>query len=101
MLKAFMKSLLYGFDRDNSSIEDSRHMAGRDGLLHQTPLKFSTARSDPDKGGLDPVTFCDCLHNTRYLAGAAGHVLFPLKAHEAWMIVEPFDSNRPKRTASL
>jgi hypothetical protein len=91
----------YGLNGYNSSIEDPIHMAGQDGLLNQTTLKFSPARNDPDRGRHGPAKFCDDLHNTCCPARPAGSVLFPLRAHEMCMIIEPCDSHRPTRTTNL
>jgi hypothetical protein len=99
--RASLKSIFYGFHGYNSSIEDTGHINGRDRLLNQTPFKFSTARSCPGKGDCRPVTFFDCLHITHNPVGTTGYVLFPLNAHETWMIVEPFACNRPRRSTAL
>jgi hypothetical protein len=100
-LRVSLKSLFDGFDVHDGSIKNSFHMAGRDGQLNQTPFKISPARSCPDKGGCDLVTFFDCLHIPRCGVGASVRVFFLLKAHETWMNVEPFAWNRPKRSTAL
>ena len=99
IVRVSLNSFLDGLNELNGRIENSSHMGGRDGLLNHTPFKISIARSGPDKSGCDLVTFSDCLHITRCGVGGPGHVFFPLKAHETWMIVEPFACNRPERPA--
>ena len=100
-LRVSLISLFDGFDVHDDSIENSCYVARRDGQLNKTPFNVSTARSCPEKGGCDIVTFSDWLHITRYGVGGPGHVFPPLKAHETWMNVEPFSCNRPERPTAL
>jgi hypothetical protein len=101
MGRVSLSSSLDGLNELNGRIENSSHMGGRDSLLNHTPFKISIARSGPDKGGCDLVTFSDCLHITRCGVGGPGHVFFPLNAHQTWMNVEPFACNRPVRSTAF
>jgi SAM-dependent methyltransferase len=96
MARAFPKSRFFGFDYHSGSIEYARHIAGRDGLLDQITFEVASAKSYPDNGGYDLVTFFDCLHDMGDPTGAARHVLSTLKPDGAWMIVEPFANDRPE-----
>jgi SAM-dependent methyltransferase len=96
MAKAFPKSRFFGFDYHSGSIEYARHVAGRDGLLDQITFEVASAKSYPDNGGYDLVTFFDCLHDMGDPVGAAKHVLSTLKPQGTWMIVEPFANDRPE-----
>ena len=96
MAKAFPKSRFFGFDYHSGSIEYARHVAGRDGLLDQVTFEVASAKSYPDNGGYDLVTFFDCLHDMGDPVGAAKHVLSTLKPEGTWMIVEPFANDRPE-----
>lgn len=96
MAKAFPKSRFFGFDYHSGSIEYARHVAGRDGLLDQITFEVASAKTYPDNGGYDLVTFFDCLHDMGDPVGAAKHVLSTLKPEGTWMIVEPFANDRPE-----
>ena len=96
MAKAFPKSRFFGFDYHSGSIEYARHVAGRDGLLDQITFEVASAKSYPDNGGYDLVTFFDCLHDMGDPVGAAKHVRSTLKPEGTWMIVEPFANDRPE-----
>jgi 2-polyprenyl-3-methyl-5-hydroxy-6-metoxy-1,4-benzoquinol methylase len=96
MARAFPKSRFYGFDYHGGSIEYARHVAGRDGLLDQITFEVASAKSYPEHGGYDLVTFFDCLHDMGDPAGAARHVLSTLKSDGTWMVVEPFAGDRPE-----
>lgn len=101
MGRVSLNSSLDGFDKLNGPIEDSNHLGRRDGPLNQILFNTSIARSGPEKGGCEFVTFFDCLHITRSGVGDSGHVFFPLNAHQTWMIVEPFACNRPVRSMAF
>jgi SAM-dependent methyltransferase len=96
MAKAFPKSRFFGFDYHSGSIEYARHVAGRDGLLDQITFEVASAKSYPENGDYDLVTFFDCLHDMGDPVGAAKHVLSTLKPEGTWMIVEPIANDRPE-----
>jgi len=97
MAKAFPKTRIAGFDYHSGSIENARHVAGRDGLLDQISFEVSSAKSYPANGGYDLVTFFDCLHDMGDPVGAAKHVLSTLAPDGTWMIVEPFAGDQPEQ----
>lgn len=76
--------------------ENERRIAGRDGLLDQIKFEVASAKSYPENGGYDLVTFFDCLHDMGNPTGAAAHVLSSLKPDGTWMIVEPFAHDMPE-----
>jgi SAM-dependent methyltransferase len=93
MAKAFPKSKFYGFDYHPASIEAARKSAAAEGANNAT-FEVSAAKSFPDNGGYDLVSFFDCLHDMGDPTGASKHVLSTLKPDGVWMIVEPFANDK-------
>jgi ubiquinone/menaquinone biosynthesis C-methylase UbiE len=94
--KAFPNSRVFGFDYHSGSVEYARELAQREGLSGRLTFEMAGAKSYPDNGGYDLVTFFDCLHDMGDPTGAAKHVRSTLKPDGTWMIVEPFANDNPE-----
>jgi 2-polyprenyl-3-methyl-5-hydroxy-6-metoxy-1,4-benzoquinol methylase len=88
MAKAFPNSHFVGYDFHPASIEAARAHAASHGAAGNVAFEVGTAK-DFAAGGLDLVTFFDCLHDMGDPQGAAAHVRKALKSDGTWMVVEP------------
>jgi len=95
LAKAFPKSLFYGFDYHDKSIEAAREYAKHDGLADRVTFEVSKAKEFPGKD-YDFVAVFDCLHDMGDPIGAAAHVRQSLAQDGTWMIVEPFANDQLK-----
>jgi len=95
MGQAFPKSRFVGFDFHARSIEVARRAAERAGVAANVRFEQAAASDYPGRG-YDFVTCFDCLHDMGDPVGCARHVRSTLKDDGAWMIVEPFASDRPE-----
>jgi SAM-dependent methyltransferase len=95
LAKAFPKSLFYGFDYHDKSIEAAQEYAKRDGLADRVTFEVSKAKDFPGKD-YDFVAVFDCLHDMGDPIGAAAHVRQSLAQDGTWMIVEPFANDQLK-----
>ncbi|MGA8593324.1 MAG: class I SAM-dependent methyltransferase, partial [Bryobacteraceae bacterium] len=95
MAKAFPKSLFFGFDYHDKSIEAARESAKREGIADRVSFNVSKAKEFPGKD-YDFVAMFDCLHDMGDPVGAAAHVRQALAKDGTWMIVEPFANDELK-----
>ncbi len=93
MAQAFPKSRFFGFDSHRGSIELARERASSAGVADRVTFEVAGATTYPGDGyGL--VAHFDCLHDFEDPDGAARHTKRTLAKDGAWMIVEPFASDR-------
>ncbi len=95
MAKAFPKSLFFGFDYHDKSIQAARESAKREGLADRVSFEVSKAKEFPGHD-YDFVAVFDCLHDMGDPVGAAAHVRQALAKDGTWMIVEPFANDQLK-----
>jgi SAM-dependent methyltransferase len=95
MAKAFPRSLFFGFDYHDQSIEAAREAAIRNGVADRVTFKIAAAKDFPGKD-YDFVAVFDCLHDMGDPIGAAAHVRQSLSKNGTWMIVEPFANDQLK-----
>jgi SAM-dependent methyltransferase len=93
MAKSYPNSEFVGFDYHDKSIETAKQRAKDAGISDRIHFEVASAKSYPGKD-YDFVTFFDCLHDMGDPAGASAHVHSTLKKDGAWMIVEPFASDK-------
>ena len=93
MAQAYPNSEFHGFDYHTPSIERAREAAAEAGVADRTTFEIATAKEYPGTG-YDLVCVFDCLHDMGDPAGAAAHVLQTLSPTGAWMIVEPYATDR-------
>ena len=93
MAKSYPNSEFGGFDYHDKSIETAKQRAKDAGISDRIHFEVASAKSYPGKD-YDFVTFFDCLHDMGDPAGASAHVHSTLKKDGAWMIVEPFASDK-------
>ena len=82
------------------SIEQARQAAHKAGVTDRVRFEIAKAKDYPGRG-YDFVTFFDCLHDMGDPVGAAAHVRETLSEDGAWMIVEPFASDRLEDNLNL
>jgi SAM-dependent methyltransferase len=95
MAKAYPKSVFFGFDYHDKSIEGARETAERQGLGQRARFGVSKSKEFPGQD-YDLVTMFDCLHDMGDPVGAATHVRQSLAKDGTWMIVEPFANDELK-----
>jgi ubiquinone/menaquinone biosynthesis C-methylase UbiE len=95
MAKAYPKSLFFGFDYHDKSIEAAREIAKREGVADRVTFAVAKAKEFPGKD-YDFVAVFDCLHDMGDPVGAASHVRRSLAKDGTWMIVEPFANDELK-----
>jgi SAM-dependent methyltransferase len=93
MAEAFPKSTFVGFDYHPESVEMARTAATKAGVAARVKFEIAKAKDYPGKD-YSLVAFFDCLHDMGDPEGAARHVLETLAPDGAWMIVEPFASDK-------
>jgi 2-polyprenyl-3-methyl-5-hydroxy-6-metoxy-1,4-benzoquinol methylase len=93
MARAYPKSTFTGFDYHRPSVEWASKAAQQAGVGDRAQFEQSHARDFPGKD-YTLVAFFDCLHDMGDPEGAARHVREALAPDGAWMIVEPFASDR-------
>lgn len=89
MAKAFPKSLFFGFDYHDKSIEGAREAAQREGVSDRVKFEVAKAKDFPGKD-YELITVFDCLHDMGDPLGAAQHVRQAIAKDGTWMIVEPY-----------
>jgi 2-polyprenyl-3-methyl-5-hydroxy-6-metoxy-1,4-benzoquinol methylase len=89
MAQAFPRARVYGFDFHDASISAAHLAAEEAGVAGNIAFEVASAKSFPNHGGYDLVTFFDSLHDMGDPVGAAKHVRTTLKPGGTWMIVEP------------
>jgi SAM-dependent methyltransferase len=93
MAQAYPRSRFFGFDVHEGSIRLARQRAVEAGVADR--VEFGVARSIDYPGtDYDFVAHFDCLHDMGDPVGAARHVRRTLSPDGAWMIVEPFASDK-------
>src|SRR5713226_1354843 len=100
MAQAYPHSTFVGFDFHLPSIEQARQAAHKAGVTDRVRFEIAKAKDYPGRG-YDFVTFFDCLHDMGDPVGAAAHVRETLSEDGAWMIVEPFASDRLEDNLNL
>ncbi len=100
MAQAYPHSTFVGFDFHLPSIEQARQAAHEAGVTDRVRFEIAKAKDYPGRG-YDFVTFFDCLHDMGDPVGAAAHVRETLSEDGAWMIVEPFASDRLEDNLNL
>jgi SAM-dependent methyltransferase len=95
MAKAYPKSVFFGFDYHDKSIEGARETAERQGLGQRARFGVSKSKEFPGQD-YDLVAMFDCLHDMGDPVGAATHVRKSLAKDGTWMIVEPFANDELK-----
>ncbi|MFC5068599.1 class I SAM-dependent methyltransferase [Flaviflagellibacter deserti] len=95
MAKAYPKSLFYGFDYHEASIERARSAAEEAGVGDRVTFDRASASDFPARD-YDLVAMFDCLHDMGDPVGAGRHVRETLASGGTWMIVEPFSHDRLK-----
>ncbi len=96
MAEAYPKSMFYGFDYHDASIETARQAAGKAGVSDRVHFDVASAKGfgDAAGGGYDLIAVFDCLHDMGDPVGAASHIRQQLKPDGVFMIVEPFAGDR-------
>ena len=89
MAQAYPKSMFFGFDYHEGSIEAARRAAGMAGVGDRCTFDVASAKAYPGTS-YDLVACFDCLHDMGDPVGASAHVFQSLKPDGMWMIVEPF-----------
>jgi SAM-dependent methyltransferase len=89
MAKAYPKSLFFGFDYHDKSIEAANAAAKAAGVADRVVFRVAKAKEFPGKN-YDFVAVFDCLHDMGDPIGAAAHVRQSLAPDGTWMIVEPY-----------
>ncbi len=93
MALAYPNSRFTGFDFHEPSIREARKRAESAGVSDR--VRFEIGKAQELEGGTyDLATTFDALHDMGDPVGAARHVSGILKPEGAWMIVEPFASDR-------
>ena len=95
MAQAFPRSRFFGFDSHPASIELARKRAAEGGVADRVTFEVAGATDFPGRD-YDLVCHFDCLHDMEDPTGAARRVRQVLAADGAWMIVEPFASDKPE-----
>jgi 2-polyprenyl-3-methyl-5-hydroxy-6-metoxy-1,4-benzoquinol methylase len=93
MAQSYPKSVFWGFDYHDKSIEAAKERAKEAGVGSSIKFEVASAKSFPGKD-YDFITFFDCLHDMGDPAGASTHVHGRLKKDGTWMIVEPFAGDK-------
>lgn len=95
MAEAYPNSTFVGLDYHDKSIAAAKRAAAERG--NPRNVSFHTASASDFAGdGFDLVACFDCLHDMADPVGAAKHIHGVLKSDGAWMIVEPFASDKPE-----
>jgi 2-polyprenyl-3-methyl-5-hydroxy-6-metoxy-1,4-benzoquinol methylase len=93
MAKAYPRSTFFGFDYHEASIELARVRAREAGVGDRVTFEVALSTEFPGQN-YDLVAHFDCLHDMEDPAGAARRVKECLAPGGAWMIVEPFASDK-------
>jgi 2-polyprenyl-3-methyl-5-hydroxy-6-metoxy-1,4-benzoquinol methylase len=93
MAKAYPRSTFFGFDYHEASIELARVRAREAGVGDRVTFEVALSTEFPGQN-YDLVAHFDCLHDMEDPAGAARRVMESLAPGGAWMIVEPFASDK-------
>jgi SAM-dependent methyltransferase len=93
LAKAYPRSRFDGFDYHKPSIERARQAAAREGVGDRVTFDVASAKDYPGSG-YDLVAFFDSLHDMGDPVGAGRHVRQSLAPDGAWLLVEPFASDR-------
>jgi SAM-dependent methyltransferase len=96
MAEAYPKSVFYGFDYHDASIETARRAAEKAGVSDRVHFDVASAKAFAGEGGdgYDLIAVFDCLHDMGDPVGAARHIRQQLKPDGVFMIVEPFAGDR-------
>ena len=92
MAKAYPKSLFYGFDSHEPSIQAARQRAAAAGVQDRVTFEVALANNFPGKD-YDMVAFFDCLHDMGDPVGAARRAFEALAPDGSALIVEPMAGN--------
>jgi SAM-dependent methyltransferase len=95
MAKAFPRSRFWGFDSHPESIERARRRAREEGVGERVVFEVASSTAYPGEA-YDLIAHFDCLHDMEDPGGAARHARRTIARDGAWMIVEPFASDRPE-----
>lgn len=88
LAQSYPKSVFYGFDNHEPSIEIARQRALEAGSTENIQFNVATAK-EYTESEFDLICFMDCLHDMGDPVGAAAHAKKALKPDGAVLLVEP------------
>ena len=93
MAEAYPQSIFVGYDYHGHSIVEARKRAVEAGVADRIRFEECAAKDIPEKN-FDFITMFDCYHDMGDPAGVARHMRSIINPDGAWMIVEPYASDK-------